>query len=239
MATAFASSVFPVPGGPNSSTPFHGSRTPVKYVGQICGSTTASCSSFLHVSSPAISLKCTLGAASRISRSSCSISSRSGCRWFAGTLQKRGRGCAPNVKALPAAPPPPPPPPLSSAAAATAPGGGACIFTLVARSTSTPQAVFKVAFICASWASPAGMLSPYATIFRSATSYRSSAAAGLERNKASPRCNSDSSSRYAQQKVLQVFTAGANTGCVALGRLCKRRRVVSCPFPSPTVRPSN
>ena len=30
VATAFASSVFPVPGGPNMSTPFHGRRMPRK-----------------------------------------------------------------------------------------------------------------------------------------------------------------------------------------------------------------
>ena len=30
VATAFASKVFPVPGGPNMSTPFHGRRIPRK-----------------------------------------------------------------------------------------------------------------------------------------------------------------------------------------------------------------
>ena len=33
VATAFASSVLPVPGGPYSSTPFHGCSSPVKYSG--------------------------------------------------------------------------------------------------------------------------------------------------------------------------------------------------------------
>lgn len=53
--TALASRVFPVPGGPNSSTPRHGSRIPVKNSGMSNGKTTASLSSRLAVSRAAIS----------------------------------------------------------------------------------------------------------------------------------------------------------------------------------------
>jgi hypothetical protein len=42
VATALASKVFPVPGGPNMSTPFQGRRIPWKYSGIHNGSTTAS-----------------------------------------------------------------------------------------------------------------------------------------------------------------------------------------------------
>lgn len=31
VATALAIKVFPVPGGPNNKTPFHGSRSPIRY----------------------------------------------------------------------------------------------------------------------------------------------------------------------------------------------------------------
>jgi hypothetical protein len=40
VATAFASSVLPVPGGPKSRTPFQGRRMPWKYPGMSMGSTT-------------------------------------------------------------------------------------------------------------------------------------------------------------------------------------------------------
>ena len=47
VASARASRVFPVPGGPKRSTPFHGSLMPVKNSGMIRGRVTASCSSRL------------------------------------------------------------------------------------------------------------------------------------------------------------------------------------------------
>ena len=43
VATAFASIVFPVPGGPNNNTPFGGSRNPVNKSGRRFGRITASC----------------------------------------------------------------------------------------------------------------------------------------------------------------------------------------------------
>ena len=49
----------PVPGGPNSSTPFHGSRMPVKNSGMISGSVTASFSSAFASSRLAMSAKVT------------------------------------------------------------------------------------------------------------------------------------------------------------------------------------
>ncbi len=42
VATALASMVFPVPGGPKSSSPFHGCNSPVKSSGYLSGITTAS-----------------------------------------------------------------------------------------------------------------------------------------------------------------------------------------------------
>ena len=42
VATAFASIVFPVPGGPNNKIPFHGSSIPVKKCGYFIGINTAS-----------------------------------------------------------------------------------------------------------------------------------------------------------------------------------------------------
>ena len=44
LATAFASIVFPVPGGPNMSTPFQGRRSPWKKSGIQSGSTCVKCS---------------------------------------------------------------------------------------------------------------------------------------------------------------------------------------------------
>lgn len=52
---ALASRVFPVPGGPNKSTPFQGSLMPVKYSGMISGRVTASFSSCLASSRLAMS----------------------------------------------------------------------------------------------------------------------------------------------------------------------------------------
>mmetsp|Transcript_19582 Transcript_19582/g.55206 ORF Transcript_19582/g.55206 Transcript_19582/m.55206 type:complete len:205 (-) Transcript_19582:122-736(-) len=47
VATALASSVFPVPGGPKRSTPFQGAKSPVKSWGYFSGMTTASLSNAL------------------------------------------------------------------------------------------------------------------------------------------------------------------------------------------------
>eukprot|EP01047_Picozoa_sp_COSAG01_P027490 COSAG01_NODE_1815_length_9170_cov_35.104509_5_plen_145_part_00 len=55
VATAFASIVFPVPGGPYKSTPFHPDSKPVKSCGYFSGITTASLRSRLHSCSSAIS----------------------------------------------------------------------------------------------------------------------------------------------------------------------------------------
>mmetsp|Transcript_16359 Transcript_16359/g.51995 ORF Transcript_16359/g.51995 Transcript_16359/m.51995 type:complete len:362 (+) Transcript_16359:415-1500(+) len=68
-ATALASIVLPVPGGPNSRTPFHGSRIPVKNSGTSSGSATASFSSRLASASDAMSAKVTPSSASITSRS--------------------------------------------------------------------------------------------------------------------------------------------------------------------------
>ena len=57
--TALASSVLPVPGGPKSSTPFQGSRMPVKNSGMISGSITASFSRPFASSSDAMSANVT------------------------------------------------------------------------------------------------------------------------------------------------------------------------------------
>jgi hypothetical protein len=46
VATALASSVLPVPGGPNRSTPFQGFLRPVKYYGIISGRKIASLSTY-------------------------------------------------------------------------------------------------------------------------------------------------------------------------------------------------
>lgn len=37
VATAFAKSVFPVPGGPKSSKPFHGDKVPLNKAGYLMG----------------------------------------------------------------------------------------------------------------------------------------------------------------------------------------------------------
>mmetsp|Transcript_11899 Transcript_11899/g.19127 ORF Transcript_11899/g.19127 Transcript_11899/m.19127 type:complete len:340 (+) Transcript_11899:141-1160(+) len=68
-AAALASSVFPVPGGPKSSTPAQGSRIPVNSSGTSMGSTTASRSSRLGASSAATSAKVTPSPRSITSRS--------------------------------------------------------------------------------------------------------------------------------------------------------------------------
>lgn len=77
-ATAFASIVLPVPGGPNISTPFHGRLIPTKYSGIRIGSRTASFKVFLTVSSPAIWSKLIETERSSKSRSKDRIKSESG-----------------------------------------------------------------------------------------------------------------------------------------------------------------
>lgn len=59
VATALASIVFPVPGGPNNSIPRAGSRSPMNKSGRKKGYTTASLRAFFAVSSPATSSQCT------------------------------------------------------------------------------------------------------------------------------------------------------------------------------------
>mmetsp|Transcript_38451 Transcript_38451/g.98334 ORF Transcript_38451/g.98334 Transcript_38451/m.98334 type:complete len:235 (+) Transcript_38451:592-1296(+) len=76
-ATALASSVLPVPGGPNRSTPFQGSRMPVKYSGMSSGSVTASLSVRLATSSEAMSSKVMPGPRCSMSRSMASTSAAS------------------------------------------------------------------------------------------------------------------------------------------------------------------
>ena len=49
-ATAFANSVFPVPGGPNIKTPFHALLIPVKNCGILRGKRTAYCNKPFAVS---------------------------------------------------------------------------------------------------------------------------------------------------------------------------------------------
>ena len=61
VATALASIVLPVPGGPNISTPFQGLLIPLKYCGIRIGSNTASCRIFFASSSSAMSSKLTEG----------------------------------------------------------------------------------------------------------------------------------------------------------------------------------
>ena len=59
VATARASIVFPVPGGPKRSMPRAGSRSPENKSGRRKGYTTASLSAFFAPSKPAISFQCT------------------------------------------------------------------------------------------------------------------------------------------------------------------------------------
>ena len=55
LAHAFARKVFPVPGGPYSRIPFHGSLTPLKKSGNFIGSITASFNACFAPSNPATS----------------------------------------------------------------------------------------------------------------------------------------------------------------------------------------
>ena len=77
-ATALARRVFPVPGGPNIKTPFHGLLIPVKNFGIKIGRSTASLRHFLQSLRPAISSNVTLGLLSITSYSSISIRATSG-----------------------------------------------------------------------------------------------------------------------------------------------------------------
>ena len=67
VATALASIVLPVPGGPKRSIPFHGSKIPVKKCGYFKGNKTASFNNFFALSKPTISLNLTLGFSTSIS----------------------------------------------------------------------------------------------------------------------------------------------------------------------------
>mmetsp|Transcript_22520 Transcript_22520/g.52515 ORF Transcript_22520/g.52515 Transcript_22520/m.52515 type:complete len:219 (-) Transcript_22520:209-865(-) len=61
VATAFASKVLPVPGGPNNKSPLGGERMPVKRSGRDAGRITISSSVFLATERPAISSQHTEG----------------------------------------------------------------------------------------------------------------------------------------------------------------------------------
>ena len=61
VATALASIVFPVPGGPNSNIPFHGSKMPSKKWGYLRGIRTASLSNLFASSRPTMFVKLTPG----------------------------------------------------------------------------------------------------------------------------------------------------------------------------------
>mmetsp|Transcript_83697 Transcript_83697/g.236239 ORF Transcript_83697/g.236239 Transcript_83697/m.236239 type:complete len:233 (-) Transcript_83697:267-965(-) len=74
-ATALASIVLPVPGGPNNSTPFHGSRMPTKNSGTRTGRMTDSSSRCLASSSAAMSSKVIPRFRSIMSSSTCATSS--------------------------------------------------------------------------------------------------------------------------------------------------------------------
>lgn len=67
VATALASIVLPVPGGPNSKMPFHGSRIPWKKCGYFIGIKTASLSRRFASGRPTMSEKRTFGFALMIS----------------------------------------------------------------------------------------------------------------------------------------------------------------------------
>ena len=60
-ATALASIVLPVPGGPNKRIPFHGSKIPSKKCGNFKGINTASFNNLLASSKPTISGNLTPG----------------------------------------------------------------------------------------------------------------------------------------------------------------------------------
>ena len=136
VATAFASIVFPVPGGPNSRMPFHGRRIPLKNCGYFVGITTASFSSCFASSSAAMQSHVTFGAVSSMSRWMISASSR------ISPLHSDSSGRIMRCRDAKAAPPsasssspcfcPAPPPPLSASAlrcgaAASARGTGVAV----------------------------------------------------------------------------------------------------------------
>mmetsp|Transcript_91505 Transcript_91505/g.144578 ORF Transcript_91505/g.144578 Transcript_91505/m.144578 type:complete len:228 (+) Transcript_91505:862-1545(+) len=68
VATAFASNVLPVPGGPNSKTPFQGVSNPVNSSGYFSGITTASFSNAFAWSNPTMLCQGTPGFLVKISR---------------------------------------------------------------------------------------------------------------------------------------------------------------------------
>mmetsp|Transcript_22700 Transcript_22700/g.52339 ORF Transcript_22700/g.52339 Transcript_22700/m.52339 type:complete len:242 (+) Transcript_22700:443-1168(+) len=101
VATDLARRVFPVPGGPNMSTPFHGRRIPWKYSGMYSGSTTASFRRRFASPRPAIASKLIPGFTIMISRSR-------------NSQRALSSGPAWNGPRSPLSPPIPPPPPGSS-----------------------------------------------------------------------------------------------------------------------------
>jgi hypothetical protein len=76
VATASASIVLPVPGGPKSRIPFHGVNRPVKYCGYLMGITTASLRRRFAFSKPLILLHCTSKSPRTMSRVMLSANSR-------------------------------------------------------------------------------------------------------------------------------------------------------------------
>jgi len=76
-ATALASMVLPVPGGPTIKMPFQGRRMPRKNSGMISGNTTASCSNDLASPKPAMSFQPTPGLRLTTSASKSSAKPRS------------------------------------------------------------------------------------------------------------------------------------------------------------------
>ncbi len=118
VATALASMVLPVPGGPTMRTPLHGLRMPLKKSGIHMGSTTASSSSRLASCRSAMSSQCVLGSFCTMSRSSISMRSRS-MPPESNFLSSPSPSSSSSLSLSP--PPPPPAPPLSSLLAAPAP----------------------------------------------------------------------------------------------------------------------
>mmetsp|Transcript_41216 Transcript_41216/g.92561 ORF Transcript_41216/g.92561 Transcript_41216/m.92561 type:complete len:273 (-) Transcript_41216:286-1104(-) len=83
VATAFASSVLPFPGGPKSNTPFGGCRMPEKRAGFLAGAIMISQNSLLTSSRPTMLSHTTPGVSSRTSPSSAfSCSSKSAAAAF-------------------------------------------------------------------------------------------------------------------------------------------------------------
>mmetsp|Transcript_3247 Transcript_3247/g.11761 ORF Transcript_3247/g.11761 Transcript_3247/m.11761 type:complete len:345 (+) Transcript_3247:406-1440(+) len=139
VATALASIVLPVPGGPNSSTPFGGERRPWKISGRFVGRITASCSVALANSSPATSSQLTPGESS-----STSLLIISSCAPSATTRELRGAAPPAPIagadvpRVMP--PPPPPPPPAPPTAARGGTIGGAAPRVPANAAVLTPPA---------------------------------------------------------------------------------------------------